>query len=183
MCPSASAFLPLSIVLNPNLLSQTREATPGGTIWACHAPSPWSVSTAGAPCLLFSSSAPLEEKTIFLSGPKTSSLGLACADPIELSFAPGDGAVCRCRRHPSSLHVSLYLSGKRGRTGPVDQVFLHSCWVFYVTTFGQIRGDSWALRAPERSGSGQIGSENHSPRKYGRKNPRNHLSSCYRRGN
>lgn len=70
-------------------------------------PSLWSVSSVGAPCELCSSSALLKDKTIFLSGPKTSSPGLACADPIGLSFAPGDGAVCGYRRHPSSLRVSI----------------------------------------------------------------------------
>ena len=70
-------------------------------------PSLWSVSSAGAPCELFSSSALLKDKTIFLSGPKTSSPGLACADPTGLSFAPGDGAACGYRRHPSSLRVSI----------------------------------------------------------------------------
>lgn len=101
MCLPASVFLPLLIVPNPNLLSQTREDTPGGTRWACHTP-PLPVV-----CELCSSSALLKDKTIFLSGPKTSSPGLACADPIGLSFAPGDGAVCGYRRHPSSLRVSI----------------------------------------------------------------------------
>ena len=160
--------------------SQTRVATPSGTRWACHAPSPWSVSPAGALRLLFSSSAPLEEKTIFLSGPKASCLGLACADPIGLSLAPGGGAACRCRRRPSSLCVCVSPAREGGQALWTRHFYMPPGFSIYPTTCGQIRGDSWALRAPERSGSREIGSEGHSPHKRGRKSPGNHLPSCYR---
>lgn len=165
---------------NPNLLSQTGEATPGGTRWARHAPSPWSVSPAAAPRLPFSSSAPLEEKTIFLSGSKASSLGWACADPTGLSPLGMGRSVGADVILLPYVSVSISQAREGGQALWTRRVYIPAGFSISPITCGQIRGDSWALRAPESSGSGQIGSESHSPRKHGRKSLGNHLPSCHR---
>lgn len=54
----------------------------------------------------------------------------------------------------SSIHFHSPCTGFQPCYWPQLLETLQVSWVFYSTSLGQIWGDSWALKAPERSGSG-----------------------------